>query len=80
MHVLNTEQPRRKWELKRKIVDMALNGSGIRDTTWVLHISPATVIRELKKIAATSISKAEAAADNASRTSEGRNQAGGRRI
>lgn len=49
MHVLNTEQPRRKWELKQKIVDMALNGSGVRDTTWVLHISPATVIRELKK-------------------------------
>ena len=36
-------------ETKRKIVDMALNGSGIRDTARVLNISTATVINELKK-------------------------------
>ncbi len=47
--VLNTEQPGRKREVKQKIVEMALNGSGIRDTARVLHVSPATVIRELKK-------------------------------
>lgn len=38
-------------EVKQQIVDMALNGSGIRDTARVLHISPTTVIEELKKIA-----------------------------
>ena len=36
-------------EVKKKIIDMALNGSGIRDTTRVLKISPTTVINELKK-------------------------------
>ncbi|URD53384.1 IS1-like element transposase (plasmid) [Chroococcidiopsis sp. CCNUC1] len=28
---------------------MALNGSGIRDTARVLHVSTSTVIKELKK-------------------------------
>ncbi len=36
-------------EVKQKIVDMALNGSGIRNTARVLHISPNTVIDERKK-------------------------------
>ena len=30
-------------EVKRQIVDMALNGSGIRDTARVLGVSPMTV-------------------------------------
>ncbi len=36
-------------EVKNKIIDMALNGSGIRDTARVLEISPTTVIEALKK-------------------------------
>jgi len=36
-------------EVKEQIVDMAMNASGIRDTARVLHISPTTVIKELKK-------------------------------
>jgi insertion element IS1 protein InsB len=36
-------------EVKAQIVDMALNGSGIRDTARVLKVSPTTVINELKK-------------------------------
>ena len=36
-------------EVKKQIVDMALNASGIRDTARVLHVSPTTVIKELKK-------------------------------
>jgi insertion element IS1 protein InsB len=35
--------------VKRQIVDMALNGSGIRDTARVLGISKDTVVSELKK-------------------------------
>ena len=31
-------------EVKKKIIDMAMNGSGIRDTARVLEISPTTVI------------------------------------
>lgn len=54
--VLNTEHPGRQQAVKQKIVEMALNGSGIRDTAWVLQVSPATVIRELKKVATTQIS------------------------
>jgi transposase-like protein len=37
-------------EVKAQISDMAVNGSGIRDTARVLKISPTTVIEELKKI------------------------------
>src|SRR5262245_817880 len=36
-------------EVKTQIVDMALNGSGIRDTAHVLNVSPTTVIETLKK-------------------------------
>ena len=36
-------------EVKQQIVAMALNASGIRDTARVLHISPTTVLKELKK-------------------------------
>jgi transposase-like protein len=36
-------------EVKRQIVDMALNGSGIRDTARVLGVSPMTVMTTLKK-------------------------------
>jgi transposase-like protein len=36
-------------EIRRQVVDMALNGSGVRDTARVLRISPATVIAVLKK-------------------------------
>ena len=35
--------------VKRQIVDMAMNASGIRDTARVLHVSPTTVLKELKK-------------------------------
>ena len=36
-------------ETKQQIIDMALNGSGIRDTARVLRISSTTVINEIKK-------------------------------
>ena len=35
--------------VKQQIVDMTLNGSGIRDIARVLHVGPNTVMRELKK-------------------------------
>jgi transposase-like protein len=35
--------------VKQQILEMTLNGSGIRDIARVLHISPTTVIEELKK-------------------------------
>ena len=41
--------PGRTLQVKRQIVEMALNGSGVRDTARVLHVSPGTVIGELKK-------------------------------
>lgn len=36
-------------EIKPQIIEMTLNGSGIRDTARVLNVSPTTVINELKK-------------------------------
>lgn len=36
-------------EVKRQIADMAVNGSGLRDTARVLQISPTRVIETLKK-------------------------------
>lgn len=39
-------------EVKQQILEMTLNGSGIRDMARVLHISPTTVLEELKKRAA----------------------------
>ena len=44
-------------EVKRQISDMAINGSGIRDTARVLGISPTTVIEELKKRSSTTSSQ-----------------------
>jgi insertion element IS1 protein InsB len=41
-------------EIRRQVVDLALNGSGIRDTARVLRISPTTVIAVLKKSPAAS--------------------------
>ena len=39
----------KKSDIRRKIADMSLNGSGIRDIARVLEISPNTVINELKR-------------------------------
>ena len=36
-------------EVKQQIVEMTLNGSGIRDIARVLQVGPNTVIKELKK-------------------------------
>jgi transposase-like protein len=46
---LNYSYQGRLPEVKQQILDMAVNGSGIRDTARVLQISPSTVIAELKK-------------------------------
>jgi len=32
----------------KQIIGMAMNASGIRDTARVLHVSPTTVLKELK--------------------------------
>ncbi len=47
--ILDIEQPGRTREIKQKIVEMALNSSGVRDTARVLKVSTSTVIKELKK-------------------------------
>lgn len=36
-------------QVKEKIIDMAMNGSGIRDTARVLQISQGTVMSTIKK-------------------------------
>ena len=47
--ILDYAYPGQSRQVKQQIVDMALNGSGVRDTARVLHVSHSTVIRELKK-------------------------------
>ena len=42
-------------EIKQQIIDMAMNASGIRDTARVLHVSPTTVIKALKKRAGVAV-------------------------
>jgi transposase-like protein len=39
---------------------MTLNGSGVRDIARVLHVSPMTVIQELKKTRSPQASESEA--------------------
>ncbi|MBV9385449.1 MAG: IS1 family transposase [Chroococcidiopsidaceae cyanobacterium CP_BM_ER_R8_30] len=46
---LDPVYPGRTRQVKQQIVEMTLNGSGIRDIARVLHVSTATVIQELKK-------------------------------
>jgi transposase-like protein len=41
--------PGRMPEVKRQIVEMTLNGSGVRDIARVLRVGPNTVMEELKK-------------------------------
>jgi transposase-like protein len=47
--LLDYSYPGQSSSLKEQMVDMAMNASGIRDTARVLHVSPTTVIKELKK-------------------------------
>src|SRR4029453_9673826 len=47
--LLDYSYPGQSQRMKEQIVDMAMNASGIRDTARVLHVSPTTVIKELKK-------------------------------
>src|SRR4030095_5811848 len=50
--LLQYQDRRRIPEIRRQVIDTALNGSGIRDTARVLRMSPTTVIAVLKKAAA----------------------------
>ena len=47
--VLENAHKGRLPETKAQIIDMLLNGSGIRDIARVLKISPATVIAEISR-------------------------------
>ena len=47
--ILQYQQRGKDPEVKKQIIDMAMNGSGIRDTSRVLKISQNTVMNEIKK-------------------------------
>ena len=47
--LLHYQDRGRLTEIRRQVIDMALNGSGVRDPARVLRISPTTVIATLKK-------------------------------
>jgi len=48
-YLLNSASKGRSPEITQQVIELRLNGSGVRDTAWVLGISPPTVIKELKK-------------------------------
>ena len=74
----SVDYPRRTKQVKQQIVEMTLNGSGVRDIARVLHISTATVIQELKKNSTIAKRQSEAIEPVPTRASGGRNPAGGR--
>jgi len=43
--LLDYADPGQSPAVKRQLVDLAMNASGIRETAWVLHGSPHTVIK-----------------------------------
>jgi transposase-like protein len=47
--LLDSASKGRSPQSKQPVIDLSLNGSGVRDTARVLGISPTTVIQELKK-------------------------------
>jgi transposase-like protein len=47
--LLDYSYPGQSPHIKEQMIEMAMNASGIRDTARVLHVSPTTVIKELKK-------------------------------
>ena len=69
-------------EIRRQVVEMAINGSGIRDTARVLRISPTTVIAIVKKSRRASTRQPRVATSSAStrrhrpRPSKARRRAG----
>src|SRR4029077_13251732 len=71
--LLDYTYPGQSPEVKRQIVDMAMNTSGMRDTARVLHVSPNTVIKELKKRTAARAGESGSVAASASRARGGRN-------
>ena len=70
--VLTQAYPGRTRQVKQQIVEMTLNGSGVRDIARVLHTSPTTVINELKKTRASGTSQSETPTAVETRGSRGR--------
>ena len=64
-------------QVKQQIVDMTLNGSGIRDIARVLLVGTNTVIRELKKSGRPLASEPKRGRGLLSRRSQGRSAACG---
>src|SRR5262245_54193287 len=63
--------PGQSQHVKHQIVEMVMNASGIRDTARVLHVSPTTVIKELKKRTAPATGESGRVAAVASRAGRG---------
>ena len=55
--LLDSADKGRAPQVKQQVIELSLNGSGVRDTARVLGISPTTVMQELKKKGRTLTSK-----------------------
>jgi transposase-like protein len=65
--LLHYQDRGRALEVRRQVVDMALNGSGIRAAARVLRISPTTVIAILRKSRRASIRQPRVATSSSTR-------------
>ena len=68
---LNLAYPGRNREVKQQIVEMTLNGSGVRDVARVVRVSTSTVIREFKKNRSPQARQSEAIKSTSARTNRG---------
>ncbi len=68
---LSSAYPGRNREVKQQIVEMTLNGSGVRDIARVLHVSTSTVMRELKKTRSPQTRQSKAIKSTPARASRG---------
>jgi transposase-like protein len=69
--VLDYTYPGQSRLVKQQMIDMTLNGSGIRDTARVLHVSTNTVMNELKKRTGSPASESSCVTATKSRASGG---------
>jgi len=77
--ILDYSRPGSLRSVKKQIINMAMNGSGVRDTARVLHVSPNTVTRELKKRISVAASEFVVVKATESRTGSGGDSTGSMR-
>jgi insertion element IS1 protein InsB len=74
--LLDSAYKGRSPQIKQQVIDLSLNGSGVRNIARLLGISPTTVIKELKKKGCTLPCEPSPARSHAPKRCRGRLRAG----